>query len=776
MNAVIQRLSSAASMPKVGDMTDGQLVERFVNRRDASALELLVRRHGGMVWGVCQRILRDHHDAEDAFQATFLVLARKAASVHPRSQVGNWLYGVAHQTALKARATSAKRRSRERHQSEMPEPSVTTRDIWPDLQQVLDKELSLLPDAYREVIVLCDLEGKTRLEAARCLGCPEGTVGSRLARARMKLAKRLSRLGLVVSGGAIGAMLCSKTARAAVPGPVLTVTIKALTELASGSKSAASLITPQAAALTEGVTKAMLICKLKTLSAVTFMLFAIGFGGSAFYSHQVAAADEPPESGLSPTPQKRQIQEDRKANSSGKSNSFVGSWNTSFGPMTLSKKGDKLTGSYEMSGQHCLIEGRVRGRKFTFTYREPGAEGEGWFELSKDGNSFAGKWRESNQENWLDWQGQRKGVVERFVGDWRTKYGPMKLAVNGSRLSGSYKMSGQHCDIEGTVEGKRFTFRYREPNAVGEGWFEISDDGNSFSGNWRADGDSDWSEWTGDRVRIERGFAGDWETTYGRMTLSQTGADVAGFYIMNGERCEIVGVVDGNRFSFTYREPHAKGEGWFELSKNSRSFTGKWRVAEGGGWNDWTGKRIESAFGFVGTWKSTYGAMTLTLDGNKVSGSYEMDGKHCLIEGSVSGNRLEFTYQEPNARGEGWFELSINGQSFSGKWRVDGSDVWRDWTGERQGARKSFAGDWETTFGPMTLALKGEVISGTYEMGNQQCQIAGRLESNRFKFEYREPNAHGEGWFEISSDGKSFTGKWREIGDDNWHDWAGTRK
>src|SRR5205814_6161865 len=130
------------------DLTDGWLLERFVSRRETAALEALVRRHGPMVWGVCRRVLRNHHDAEDALQATFLVLVRKAASVTPREMVGNWLYGVARQTALKARATVAKQRTRERQVVDMPDPAVKEQNLSGDLQTLLDQELSRLPDKY----------------------------------------------------------------------------------------------------------------------------------------------------------------------------------------------------------------------------------------------------------------------------------------------------------------------------------------------------------------------------------------------------------------------------------------------------------------------------------------------------------------------------------------------------------------------------------------------------------------------------------------------------
>src|SRR5262245_12931183 len=144
--------------------TDGQLLESYVRSREEAAFAALVARHGPMVWGVCRRMLANAHDAEDAFQATFLVLVRRAASVVPREMVANFLYGVAHQTALKARATSARRGAREKQVTAMPEPALEQPDAPDDLGPLLDQELSRLPDKYRAVIVLCDLEGKTRKE------------------------------------------------------------------------------------------------------------------------------------------------------------------------------------------------------------------------------------------------------------------------------------------------------------------------------------------------------------------------------------------------------------------------------------------------------------------------------------------------------------------------------------------------------------------------------------------------------------------------------------
>src|SRR5690349_23314732 len=145
MSEVISHLRRTVLLREGAGRTDGQLLEDYLSRREEAALAALVRRHAPMVWGVCRRVLSNHHDAEDAFQATFLVLVRKAASIASRELLANWLYGVAHQTALKARATAARRKGRERQVDNMPEPTVPeVRDT--DLRSLLDEELSRLPN------------------------------------------------------------------------------------------------------------------------------------------------------------------------------------------------------------------------------------------------------------------------------------------------------------------------------------------------------------------------------------------------------------------------------------------------------------------------------------------------------------------------------------------------------------------------------------------------------------------------------------------------------
>jgi RNA polymerase sigma factor (sigma-70 family) len=287
MNSVIDHLRRAALRDRAG-LGDRELLGCFIERHDEAAFAALVQRHGPMVWGVCRRLL-SHHDAEDAFQANFLVLVRKAASIVPRGMVGNWLYGVAHQTALQARRTDARRRAREVQVTVMPDTEAVQQDHWPDVQPLLDQELSRMPDKSRAVLVLCDLEGRTRKEVARQLGVPEGTVAGRLARARAMLAKRLARYDLAVSGGTLAVVLAQNAASAGVPTTVVSSTIKAASLFAAGH-AAAGVVSAKAAALTEGVLKAMLLNKLKVATGVLFAL-SILVAGTGVLLLRVQAAD-----------------------------------------------------------------------------------------------------------------------------------------------------------------------------------------------------------------------------------------------------------------------------------------------------------------------------------------------------------------------------------------------------------------------------------------------------------------------------------------------------
>src|SRR5262249_1555261 len=261
MNDMLRHLRRAALAHDGGGLTDGQLLERFLATREEAAFEALLRRHGPMVLGVCRRVLGQEQDAEDAFQATFLVFVHQAASVAARESVGSWLYGVAYRTAQKARAAASRRREKEK-QMARPEVLPEAGDMWRELRPLIDQELHQLSDKYRAPIILCDLEGQTRKEAARRLGCPQGTLSGRLSRARGLFAKRLARHGLAGAGGGGAGAQAKDAASACGPGPLVGSTLKAGTLVAAGH-TVAGVVSVPVATLTEGVLKAMCLSKIK---------------------------------------------------------------------------------------------------------------------------------------------------------------------------------------------------------------------------------------------------------------------------------------------------------------------------------------------------------------------------------------------------------------------------------------------------------------------------------------------------------------------------------
>jgi RNA polymerase sigma factor (sigma-70 family) len=285
VHRVIRHLRRAVLLHEAAGLTDGALLEQYVARRDEAAFAALLRRHGPMVLGVCRRVLHNEADAEDAFQATFLVLVRKAASIRSRGAVSNWLYGVAHNTARKAKAMNSKRRTREREAGAVPRPEAAE-EVWREVQALLDRELNGLPEKYRVPIVLCDLEGTTIKEAARHLGWPQGTVATRLTRGRALLARRLTQHGLVLSGGALAAVL-SPAAAASVPPTLFLATVKAAGLWAAGRAATGSL-PAKVIALTEGMVQAMFLSKIKLITAAVLVAAAVA-GGLAY---RLGAAEE----------------------------------------------------------------------------------------------------------------------------------------------------------------------------------------------------------------------------------------------------------------------------------------------------------------------------------------------------------------------------------------------------------------------------------------------------------------------------------------------------
>jgi RNA polymerase sigma factor (sigma-70 family) len=290
MQGVLCHIRNMARQASADSQSDAQLLEAFLAHRDEEAIAALVRRHGPMVLGVCRRVLRHTQDAEDAFQATFLVLVRKASSLRSEPRLGNWLYGVAYRTAMKARAMRAKRRIRERQASAAAECASEAQGTWDGLLEHLDAELSRLPEKYRVPVVLCELQGTTRKEAARLLGLPEGTLSWRLARARKLLAARLARHRVALPAGALLAA-CADHTSARVPPSLLAAVTRASVMAAAGQPLAAGMVSARVISLTEGVLKAMLLTKLKVVGT---LLLAVSLTAATGLTYRVTAADDKP--------------------------------------------------------------------------------------------------------------------------------------------------------------------------------------------------------------------------------------------------------------------------------------------------------------------------------------------------------------------------------------------------------------------------------------------------------------------------------------------------
>ncbi len=275
---VIRHLRRLAAGGRPGDPSDADLLDRFLLAGDPSAFELLLWRHGAMVYGVCRRVLRHEQDAEDAFQAAFLTLARKARSVARRGSVGGWLYTVAYRTALAAKARARK------VPSPAPLPDVPAADgpaDWWDVRPVLDAEIARLPDRLRRPFVLCCLEGLTVDEAARRLGTPRGTVGTRVTRARDLLRERLGARGIGLAAIALMSALAVE-ASAGVPAALITETLA----VAAGATAPGRILN-----LADGVARAMLMTQLRTAGVAAVTVVALGAGGLAV---RTVAADGVP--------------------------------------------------------------------------------------------------------------------------------------------------------------------------------------------------------------------------------------------------------------------------------------------------------------------------------------------------------------------------------------------------------------------------------------------------------------------------------------------------
>jgi RNA polymerase sigma factor (sigma-70 family) len=288
---IARYLRQFAATQRASVISDPQLLQRFAGQRDEAAFAALVRRHGPLVLSACRRVLNDWHAAQDCFQATFLLLARKAGSLERPEAVGPWLYGVACRTARKLKAQEARRQACERQAAAPPVVENGDAVVWRDLRPLLDEAVSSLPEKYRVPFILHHLQGVTVAEVARQLGCPQGTIAARLTRAKQRLRRRLAKRGLTVSAAALAAPLSANAALTGVPASLVAETVKAATRLA-GEGAAGVMIAAEAS---KGALPIMGTTRLRIALVSLLIAAAVGVGaGGVRYQTQTALAAPAP--------------------------------------------------------------------------------------------------------------------------------------------------------------------------------------------------------------------------------------------------------------------------------------------------------------------------------------------------------------------------------------------------------------------------------------------------------------------------------------------------
>jgi RNA polymerase sigma factor (sigma-70 family) len=304
LGAMLRHIRNLAADQMMSAQTDGALLRAFLSGNNQPAFEALMRRHGPMVLRVCLRTLGHVHDAEDAFQATFLVLARKANSIRRRESLASWLHGVAYRMATHANRAAARRHQHESQAKPTPPRDPVLSAAWHELQVLLDEEIERLPETLRAPFVYCCLENKSCADAGRQLGLEEGTVWKRLSRARKLLRQRLALRGVSLATVLAGAAVAANDALAAVPPSLVVSTAKAATLIAAGQVASVGVISSKVAALTEGVLRVMFITKLKT-TAVVLLAVVVAGTGTGVLTYRTPAAEQPgsaPEASTSSAP------------------------------------------------------------------------------------------------------------------------------------------------------------------------------------------------------------------------------------------------------------------------------------------------------------------------------------------------------------------------------------------------------------------------------------------------------------------------------------------
>jgi RNA polymerase sigma factor (sigma-70 family) len=280
---MVQYFRNVCEVQRSRDLTDADLLRRFLADREGAAFAVLVQRHGPMVLGLCNRILGDLHSAEDALQATFMVLVRRSASLRCTGSLGNWLYAAAKRIALKARAKAIARRRLERRLETMPRTEPIDESTWQELRSILDDEIGKLPKKYRAVIILCHLESKSHEQAAKELSWPKTTLTSRLVRGRELLRQGLVRRGITLSAAAVVTALAQKATAAPVATMLTLNTVKAATNLLAGEALTGVGLSAGAVALAEEAMKRIFWMKATVLFLVLVLAFgAVGAGLASF--------------------------------------------------------------------------------------------------------------------------------------------------------------------------------------------------------------------------------------------------------------------------------------------------------------------------------------------------------------------------------------------------------------------------------------------------------------------------------------------------------------
>jgi RNA polymerase sigma factor (sigma-70 family) len=290
LGAVVRHIHELADDKRLSEQADGELLRVFLSGNDQAAFEELVRRHGPMVLRVCRRTLGDAHEAEDALQATFLVLARKAASIRKRVSLASWLHGVAYRMANHAKRAAARRQHRGSQAAPAPTEDPALQAAWRELQALLDQEIDGLAEGLRAAFICCCLENMSSAEAAQQLGLQEGTVRMRLSRARKLLQERLSRRGVTLSAALAAGSLGANGLSAAVLQPLAASTAEAASRFVAGQSVAAGLVSTKVTTLAEGVLKTMFLTKLKGAVLVLLAVALAGTSTGALAYRTLAAA------------------------------------------------------------------------------------------------------------------------------------------------------------------------------------------------------------------------------------------------------------------------------------------------------------------------------------------------------------------------------------------------------------------------------------------------------------------------------------------------------